>query len=60
MITTEEIKHLGSLARIELEDGEVASLAKEVDSILAYVGQIQEVSDGVERELPNQLRLRKS
>lgn len=52
MITKEEIKNLASLARIELDNSEVESLTKEVDSILAYVGQIQEVSAGVDREIP--------
>ncbi len=52
MITKEEIKNLASLARIELEETEVLNLTTEVDAILAYVGQIQEISDGAEREIP--------
>lgn len=43
-ITKEEIKKLSHLARIELSESEVESLAQEVDSILGYVSQIQDFS----------------
>ncbi len=46
MVNKEEIKNLANLARIEITDGEAESLTKELDSILAYIGQIQEVSSG--------------
>jgi aspartyl-tRNA(Asn)/glutamyl-tRNA(Gln) amidotransferase subunit C len=52
MITKEEIKNLADLARLELRDFEVENLVKEVDSILEYVGQIQEISGEMERNVP--------
>ena len=51
-ITKEEIEHLAKLSRIELSSGEAENLAKEVDSILGYVGQIKEVKGNIEREVP--------
>ena len=51
MIEIKDIEKLSQLARIHLADEEKASLAKEIDSILAYVAQIQsagaDVSSGV-------------
>jgi aspartyl-tRNA(Asn)/glutamyl-tRNA(Gln) amidotransferase subunit C len=52
MITTEEIKHLADLARIEITDAEAEKMTKELDSILEYAGQIKEVSGDIEREVP--------
>ena len=52
MITTEEIKHLADLARIEMTEAEAEKMTKEVDAILDYVGQIKEVSGNSERVLP--------
>lgn len=52
MITPEDIKHLASLARIEVTDKEAEDLTKEVDSILGYVGQIQSVSGDIEQKIP--------
>ena len=43
-MTLEEIKKLADLARIEMSDEEMEGIAKDFDSILAYVGQVQEVS----------------
>lgn len=37
-----DIEKLSNLARIKLSEEEKASLAKEIDSILAYVDQIKE------------------
>jgi aspartyl-tRNA(Asn)/glutamyl-tRNA(Gln) amidotransferase subunit C len=39
-ITTEEVKKLASLSRIAVSDEEVESLRKDMDSILAYVEEI--------------------
>ncbi len=43
MITTEEIKKLAHLARIEVIDEEIAGYAKDFESILSYVDQIANV-----------------
>lgn len=48
MISREDIKKLASLARIKLSAEEETNLAKDMDNILGYVQQIQEVSGGVE------------
>lgn len=40
----EDIKKLADLARIDMSDEEMTGLAKDFDAILAYVGQVQEVS----------------
>lgn len=47
MITPENIKHLASLARMELRDGEAEALTTEMDSILGYVGQVKDVAGEV-------------
>ena len=39
-----DIKKLANLARIDMSDEEMQEIAKSFDSILAYVGQVQEVS----------------
>jgi len=43
MISQEEIEHLATLARIELREGEVESLQKDISDILEYVGQVAAV-----------------
>lgn len=45
----DEVKKLASLARISVEDSELAKFGKEFESILAYIGQIEklEVDTGV-------------
>jgi aspartyl-tRNA(Asn)/glutamyl-tRNA(Gln) amidotransferase subunit C len=40
-ITEKELENLANLARIRLSEGEKKSLIKDIDSILAYVGQIK-------------------
>ena len=40
----EDIKKLADLARIDMSDEEMEGMAKDFDPILAYVGQVQEVS----------------
>ena len=47
MISKEDIKKLADLARIEIEEEEVESLRGEMDAILGYVGQINEVTGSV-------------
>jgi len=43
-MTLEDIKKLADLARIDMSNEEMEGIAKDFDSILAYVGQVQEVS----------------
>lgn len=43
MISSEDVRKLAALARIKLEPGEEESLAKDMENILGYVKQIQEV-----------------
>lgn len=41
----EDIKKLASLVRLDMTDEEMNEIGISFDSILAYVGQIQEISD---------------
>lgn len=41
MISKDDIKKLASLARIEVEEEEMASMAGDIDGILAYVSEIK-------------------
>lgn len=43
-MTLEDIKKLANLARIDMSDEEMEGIAHDFDAILAYVGQVQEVS----------------
>lgn len=52
MITSEDIKNLANLSRIELTDEEAEKMTTEVDSILGYVGQIQSITGDMDREIP--------
>jgi len=51
MISKEDIKKLADLARIQIYDSEVVSLAGEMDAILGYVGQIQSVTNKETEEI---------
>lgn len=42
-MTKEEILHLGTLSRIKLTDAEADKLNTEIDSILEYVSQVNEI-----------------
>ncbi len=46
MISREEVENLAELARLELSEGEIVSLQKDISDILDYVGQISTVSAG--------------
>ena len=47
MITTTDIQNLADLARIKIENNEANSLASEIDYILRYVSQIENMkADG--------------
>lgn len=37
----EDVKKLANLARIDMSEDEMKEVAKDFDSILAYVGQVQ-------------------
>ena len=56
------VRHIARLARIAVSDSEVEALAPELNNILGWVEQLQEVDvDGVEpmtAVIPNRLRLR--
>jgi aspartyl-tRNA(Asn)/glutamyl-tRNA(Gln) amidotransferase subunit C len=56
------VRHIARLARIAVSDAEVAALAPELNNILGWVEQLQEVDvRGVEpmtAVIPNTLRLR--
>jgi aspartyl-tRNA(Asn)/glutamyl-tRNA(Gln) amidotransferase subunit C len=50
MIGKQDIEKLSNLARIHISEEEKESLAKEIDSILAYVAQIDEASTSAIRD----------
>ncbi len=56
------VRHIAKLARIAVTDAEVEALAPELNNILGWVEQLQEVDvEGVEpmtAVIPNRLRLR--
>ena len=52
MITREEIEKLATLARIDISDAEKESLRGDIDSILAYVGQVQNINIEANKDLP--------
>jgi aspartyl-tRNA(Asn)/glutamyl-tRNA(Gln) amidotransferase subunit C len=56
------VRHIAKLARIAVSDSEVEALAPELNNILGWVEQLQEVDvEGVEpmtAVIPNKLRLR--
>ncbi len=43
-MTKEEILHLGTLSRIKLTDQEAEKMQTEIDSILEYVSQVNEIA----------------
>ena len=47
-----DIKKLALLARIQVPDEELEAVAKDMDSILGYIDQIQKVSVDSERTIP--------
>lgn len=49
MASTDDVKKLAALARIELKDAELEKFAAEFDGILAYVGQIESLTTGKTR-----------
>ncbi len=61
-VDTATVRHIAKLARIAVTDREVDAMVPELNNILAWVEQLQEVDvTGVEpmtAVIPNQLRLR--
>lgn len=48
-LTNAQVKHIAKLARIRLSEAELPHYAGEINSILAWIAQLQEVNtDGVE------------
>ena len=48
-ISTDEVRAIGELARLELDETEVQQLAGELDGILGYIEKVQSLdTDGVE------------
>lgn len=48
MMELEGIKKLADLARLDMTEEEMKGMAKDFDSILSYVGQIQEISGSLD------------
>lgn len=46
MATTDDVRKLAELARIDVPEERLAKFASEFDQILAYVGQLDELSVG--------------
>jgi aspartyl-tRNA(Asn)/glutamyl-tRNA(Gln) amidotransferase subunit C len=61
-VDTATVRHIARLARIAVSDAEVEALVPELNNILGWVEQLQEVDvEGVEpmtAVIPNKLRLR--
>ncbi len=61
-VDTATVRHIAKLARIAMSDAEVEALVPELNNILGWVEQLQEVDvTGVEpmtAVIPNKLRLR--
>ena len=61
-VTPEQVRHIANLARISMSEEELERLVPELNNILGWVEQLEEVNtDGVEpltAVVPNKLRLR--
>ena len=61
-IDTATVRHIAKLARIAVTDGEVESLVPELNNILGWIEQLQEVDvseiEPMTAVIPNRLRLR--
>jgi aspartyl-tRNA(Asn)/glutamyl-tRNA(Gln) amidotransferase subunit C len=51
MISKDDVKKLATLSRIAVSENELESVAKEIDAILAYVGQINTASASLDGEV---------
>jgi len=52
MISKEEIINLAELARLQLSEGEMETLGKDISNILDYVSQISVTAPDVQKEKP--------
>jgi len=61
-VTSQQVRHIAKLARIGMSDAEIAALAPELNNILGWIEQLDEVNtDGVEpltAVIDQKLRLR--
>lgn len=44
MLTKEDIEHLSALARVGVSEAEKEGLAKDLDSVLAYVSEVSKIT----------------
>ncbi len=51
-ITKDEVKNLADLVRIQINDSDASDLARDMDSILGYVSEVEKLAVDVEREIP--------
>ncbi len=58
MISKEEVQKLAELARLEISEGEVEALQKDISKILDYVGQVSAVPalEGRDSSVQNVMR----
>lgn len=47
-VDKEEIKHIAKLSKIKLSDEELCQISKQVEQILEYVDQLNEINDDIE------------
>jgi len=52
MISRQDIEKLALLSRMEVSEVEKESMAKDIDSILSYVGQVKNLDASLATELP--------
>jgi aspartyl-tRNA(Asn)/glutamyl-tRNA(Gln) amidotransferase subunit C len=61
-VDTATVRHIAKLARIAVSDGEVEALVPELNNIIGWIEQLQEVDvTGIEpmtAVIPNELRMR--
>lgn len=48
MVSKEEVVRLAALARLDVEEGDIDHVAKEMSDIVAYVSQVEKISGDVE------------
>jgi aspartyl-tRNA(Asn)/glutamyl-tRNA(Gln) amidotransferase subunit C len=48
-LTAEEVRKVADLARLELSEGDIETMAKQLSAVVDYINQLQQVNtDGVE------------
>ncbi len=47
-VDKEQIKHIAKLSKIKLNDEELGQISKQVEQILEYVDQLNEINDDIE------------